>query len=224
MVTSLMPLFLNSWRALGLAFAVAFVLAAYARVPVSTWFPRLIGMNLFVITMALIVPWSIPGDPLVIVGELEYTREGAAWAGRIALRANTVFLVLMAFLVKMEPMTAGHTLQRMRLPNRLVLLLMFTVRYIEVFEREYLRLRQAMRVRGFQPGFDRHTFRTFGHLVGMLLVHAFDRSERVQQAMKCRGFSGKFHTHRHMQARMTDWVFATGVVLVLAAVGVAEWA
>lgn len=224
MAASLMPLFLNSWRALGLAFAVALVLAVYARVPVATWFPRLIGMNLFVITMAAIVPWSIPGDPLVIVNGLEYTREGAAWAGRIALRANTVFLVLMAFLVKMEPMTAGHALQRMRLPNRLVLLLMFTVRYIEVFEREYLRLRQAMRVRGFQPGFNRHTFRTFGHLVGMLLVHAFDRSERVQQAMKCRGFSGKFHTHRHMRARAADWVFAAGVVAVLAVVGVAEWA
>lgn len=224
MATSLAPLFLSSWRALGLAFAVALVLAAYARVPASTWIPRLVGMNLFVITMALVVPWSIPGDPLVIVGEWEYTREGAVWAGQVALRANTVFLVLMAFLVTMEPMTAGHALQRMRLPNRLVLLLMFTVRYIEVFEREYFRLRQAMRVRGFRPGFNRHTFRTFGHLVGMLLVHAFDRSERIQQAMKCRGFTGKFHTHRHMQARSADWVFAAGVVLVLAVVGAAEWA
>jgi cobalt/nickel transport system permease protein len=220
---SLMPLFLSSWRGLGLAAAFAIILTAYARVPLGTWIPRLLGINLFVLMMAVVVPWSIPGDPLVIVGGAEYSREGAAWAGRIALRANIVFLVLMSFLVKMEPITAGHALQRLRLPNRLVLLMMFTVRYIEVFEREYLRLRQAMRVRGFQARLDRHTLRTFGHLVGMLLVHAFDRAERVQQAMKCRGFSGKFHTHRHMQARTSDWAFAIGLALVLTAVGAMEW-
>lgn len=223
LAASLMPLFLVSWRGLGLAFAAALILAAYARVPLSTWLPRLIGINLFVLMMAVVVPWSIPGDPLVIVGSLQYSREGAAWAGQIALRANIVFLVLTAFLVKMEPTTAGHALQRLRLPNRLVLLMMFTVRYIEVFEREYLRLRQAMRVRGFTPRFNRHTLRSFGNLVGMLLVHAFDRSERIQLAMKCRGFTGKFHTHRHMRTRRSDWAFAAGLVLVLAAVGVAEW-
>jgi cobalt/nickel transport system permease protein len=223
LAASFMPLFLASWRGLGVAFAAAIIVALYARVPMATWTPRIVAVNLFVLTMAAIVPWSIPGDPLVIAGELEYSREGAAWAGRIALRANTVLLILTAFLVKMEPMTAGHALQRLRLPNRLVLLLMFTVRYIEVFEREYMRLRQAMRVRGFQPRLNRHTLRTFGHLVGMLLVHAFDRSERIQQAMKCRGFAGKFHTHRHMKARRSDWAFAAGLVLVLVAVGAAEW-
>lgn len=223
LVASLMPLFLSSWRGLGLAAALALVVAIYARVPLGTWIPRLIGINLFVLMMAVVVPWSMPGDPLVIVSGAEYSREGAAWAGRIALRANIVFLMLMAFLATMEPMTAGHALQRLRLPNRLVLLMMFTVRYIEVFEREYLRLRQAMRVRGFQPRLDRHTLRSFGHLVGMLLVHAFDRSERIQQAMKCRGFTGKFHTHRHMRAQKSDWAFAVGLVLMLAAVGAAEW-
>lgn len=49
-----------------------------------------------------------------------------------------------------------------------------------------------MRARGFQPGFDRHTLRTFGYLVGMLLVRASERAERVLKAMRCRGFTGEF--------------------------------
>ena len=37
-----------------------------------------------------------------------------------------------------------------------------------------------------------HSYRTFGYLVGMLLVRSFDRSERVLAAMKCRGFRGQY--------------------------------
>lgn len=218
------PLFLSSWTGLGLALACGVALAAYADVPRGLWASRLITVNGFVLMLALMVPWSMPGEALVIVGGLEYTREGAAWAGRIALRGNAVVIALTAFLGTMEPMTVGHAMQRLRVPDRLALLLMFTVRYIEVFEREYFRLRQAMRVRGFQPRLNAHTLRTFGHLVGMLLVHAFDRSERIQQAMRCRGFTGTFHTHRHMKLRRADWAFAAALVVAMAVVGWAEWA
>ena len=221
---SLMPLFLSDWIALGLALGLALVLALAARIPAGAWASRLIATNLFVLMIALVTPWSVPGEPLVIAGGLEYTSEGAALAGQIALRANIIAIILTAFLAPMEPMTFGHALQRLRMPNRLALLLMFTVRYIEVFEREYLRLRQAMRVRGFQAGMNGHTLRTFGHLTGMLLVHAFDRSERVRQAMICRGFAGKFHTHRHMRVTRADWVFAGGVLIAVAALGFAQWA
>ncbi len=221
---SVTPLFLSAWPALGLALAMAIGLAIAARVPGGAWASRLTATNLFVAMIAAVTPWSVPGDPLLIVFGVQYSREGAALAAQIALRANIVAIVLIAFLATMEPMTVGHALQRLRVPNRLALLLMFTVRYIEVFEREYFRLRQAMRVRGFQAGMDRHTLRTFGHLIGMLLVHAFDRSERVRQAMICRGFSGKFHTHRHMRVRGADWAFAAGMLAAVTALGLAQWA
>ena len=123
----------------------------------------------------------------------------------------------------MEPITAGQALQRLRVPQRLVLLMMFTVRYIGVFEQEYLRLRQAMRVRGFAPKLNVHTLRSYGYLTGMLLVHAFDRSERVLEAMRCRGFAGRFHTHRHMHARRADFAFAACLVVALAGVFGAEF-
>lgn len=201
---------------------LAVLLAAIARIPSAAWWPRLLAVNGFVVMLALVVPWSVPGDPLVIVSGWEFTREGAAWAGRVALRANSVLIVLTAFLGTMEPVTTGHALQRLRLPNRLVVLLLFTVRYIGVFEQEYLRLRQAMRVRGFRPALNVHTLRTYGHLTGMLLVHAFDRSERVQEAMRCRAFTGRFHTHRHMRFRTADWVFVAVLVASVAGVMVTE--
>jgi cobalt/nickel transport system permease protein len=37
-----------------------------------------------------------------------------------------------------------------------------------------------------------HTYRTYAYLCGMLLVRASARAQRVYNAMKCRGFSGRF--------------------------------
>lgn len=223
LAASLAPLFLSSCRGLAIALLLALLVAFVARVPAQTWWPRLIAMNAFVLMLVLVLPWSVPGQALVIVSGAEFTREGLAFAGRIALRANNVLIALTAFFATMEPITAGHALQRLRVPNRLVLLLMFTVRYIGVFEQEYLRLRQAMRVRGFAPKLDVHTLRSYGYLTGMLLVHAFDRSERVLEAMRCRGFTGRFHTHRHMHTRRADWVFAGVLVVTIAGVLAAEF-
>ncbi len=224
LAASLAPLFLVTWRGLGTALFLALLAALIARVPWHTWAPRLLAMNAFVLMLALVLPWSVPGDPLIIAGSAQFTREGLAYAGRIALRANIVLIALTAFFATMEPITAGHAMQRLRVPKRLVLLLMFTVRYIGVFEQEYLRLRQAMRVRGFTPRLDVHTLRSYGYLTGMLLVHAFDRSERVLEAMRCRGFTGRFHTHRHMHARRADWAFAAGLAIVIAGVIAVEFA
>jgi cobalt/nickel transport system permease protein len=93
---------------------------------------------------------------------------------------------------------------------------MFTVRYLDLLHHEYERLRRAMRARGFRPGPNAHTLRTLGHLVGMLLVRAFDRSERVLAAMKCRGFRGRFPALHEMSWSRTDARFAAAAGLLLA--------
>jgi cobalt/nickel transport system permease protein len=108
----------------------------------------------------------------------------------IAARANAIVLVLTALLTTMEAADLARALRALRVPPALVTLFLLTGRYVFVLQTEYQRLRQAMRVRAFRPKMDRHTLRTFGNLAGMLVVKGFDRSERVYQAMKCRGYTG----------------------------------
>jgi cobalt/nickel transport system permease protein len=84
----------------------------------------------------------------------------------------------------------------LRLPDKLCHLLLFTYRYIYVFEQEFRRLVQAMKIRGFRPRTNLHTYRSYAYLAAMLLVRSFDRAERVFQAMLCRGFNGTFYSLR----------------------------
>ncbi|MCV6598747.1 MAG: energy-coupling factor transporter transmembrane protein EcfT, partial [Mangrovicoccus sp.] len=103
---------------------------------------------------------------------------------------------------------------RLRCPETLVHLLMFTIRYIDVLRAEYLRLRAAMKVRGFRPGTNWHSYRSLGYLVGMMLVRAIERSERILGAMKCRGFSGQLLLLQDFALTRRDHVFAAGLLLL----------
>lgn len=134
--------------------------------------------------------------------------EGLRQAVEIALTANAVILALMCLVGSMEPVTMGHALHALRMPEQLVQLLMFTTRYIETLREEYMRLRAAMKMRGFRPGTNWHTYRSFGYLVGMMLVRALERSERVLGAMKCRGFTGRFVLLEQFRMTDRDWLFA----------------
>jgi cobalt/nickel transport system permease protein len=138
-------------------------------------------------------------------------------ATKIALKANAIVLALMALLGTMEITVVGHALSHLRVPDKLNHLLLFTIRYIDVLRREYQRLAAAMKIRGFRPRMSRHAYRTYGYLVGMLLVRSVDRSERIMAAMKCRGFRGRFYLLDHFAFSRHDLPFCIVSAVILLA-------
>ena len=77
-------------------------------------------------------------------------------------------------------------------------------------------LRAAMKVRAFRPTTSWHTYRTFGYLVGMMLVRAIERSERILAAMKCRGFSGRLVLLQDFVYTRRDAMFGLLLVVICA--------
>ena len=189
-----------------LGFAVGFATAA--RLPLLPTLRRVLVMDLFMVFILVMLPFTMPGEPLVTIGPLTATWGGLERAIGIALKANAIVLALLALVGSMEAVTLGHALHRLGLPEALVHLLLFTVRYVDVLHQEYARLRLAMTARAFRPRSDRHTWRTFGFLVGMLLVRSVERSERILQAMKCRGYTGHLHLLVSFQLSPDDLAFA----------------
>ena len=104
-----------------------------------------------------------------------------------------------------------------------VYLYFFTVRYLDVLHHELDRLRRAMAVRCFRPRMNRHTYRSVGYLVGMLLVKSFDRSERIVAAMKCRGFQGRFYVAGPLALTALDAAFAAAVAAAVGLLGYLQW-
>ncbi|KEP68102.1 cobalt ABC transporter permease [Thioclava dalianensis] len=212
---------LSDFAALGGALALAVLALTLSGLPPRRTLRRMAGMDGFILAMLILLPFSVPGSPLITVWGFTASREGLAQAVQIALRANAVILMAMAMVGSMEAARLGSALHALYLPERLVQLLMFTTRYIEVLREEYLRLRVSMRCRGFKPGTNLHSYRSFGHLLGMMLVRALERSERVLGAMKCRGFDGRLRVLDTYALSARDLVFgAIGVGLMLTLIGV----
>jgi cobalt/nickel transport system permease protein len=205
------------------ALAIAVCCVAVARLPAAAVFKRLAAINGLMLLGAAVMPWSVPGHAMASVCGWEYTWEGLHRAGVIAVKGNAIILAFAALVGTMELSTLGHALDHLYVPHKLIHLLLFTARYVDVLARQYARLDAAMKVRAFRPGMDRHTWRTYGYLMGMLLVRSLDRSRRIVAAMKCRGFRGTFWLLDHFAYGRRDLAFAALMLVSLAAVAWLEW-
>jgi cobalt/nickel transport system permease protein len=192
------------------ALTMALVLAVSAQLSLTVTLRRMVAMELFIVAMLLTLPFTLPGEPLFQWGPLTASEEGVLRALIIVLKANAVILVVLTLVGTLEVTTLGHALHHLRIPVKLVHLLLFTVRYISVLQREYQRLRLAMTARAFVPRSNWHTWRSYGYLIGMLLVCSLERSERIQAAMLCRGFHGHYYLLDHFAMTRLDWFFMLG--------------
>jgi len=205
------------------ALALALVCLALARLPMRKVLARLLVVNSFIIFLWLVLPFTYPGDVVWRWGPLAVTREGLLITGLITVKSNAIIIGLIALAATMPVTTLGQALQRLRLPEKLCHLLLFTYRYLYVIEQEYRRLVQAMKIRGFRPGTNLHTYRTYANLAAMLLVRSYDRADRVYQAMLCRGFHGTFYSLGTLSWQRRDGLFGVAAGLALLMLGYVEW-
>ena len=133
----------------GLALALGWL--ALARLPGKQVLAKLLAVNSFIFFLWLVLPFSYPGDQVWQLGPLAATRQGIAVTALITLKSNAIIIGLIALIATVPVVTLGQAMHNLRLPNKLCHLLLFTYRYLYVFELEFQRLVQAMKIRGFEP-------------------------------------------------------------------------
>jgi len=198
----------HEFPALAAALALSMVLLSFARLPLREVLKRLAVVNGLVVLLWLVIPFTFPGEALFRIGPLLASRPGIALAAQITLKSNAILIAFIALVATMPLATLGYALNQLRVPDKIVHLLLMTYRYVFVLEQEYQRLMRAVKIRGFQPATNLHTYRTYAYVVGMLFVRAAERAERVQQAMLCRGFKRKFYCLQEFKADRGGLIFS----------------
>lgn len=204
---------LDDLRVLFAAFAISFLFAVLARVPGKWTLRRMLGMDAFMVPILVLLPFTVAGEQVAAVGPWPVSAEGLRQAAAIVITANAVVLAVLALIGSMEPAHFGSVLRALGVPAKIAHLLALMTRYVGVFEGEYARLRLAMKARAFRAKGNLHTWRSLGYLFGMLLVRSFERGERIADAMKCRGFTGRFTAAERAPLAAADWAFAAGAML-----------
>jgi cobalt/nickel transport system permease protein len=112
----------------------------------------------------------------------------------IVIRAAVAFLAAL-WLVSTTPFDRLlAALSRLGLPRMFTAMLAFVFRYLSVLFEELARMRTAQRARTFGTRPVKSGWKNAVQLVGMLLIRALDRAERIHGAMCARGWNGKMHT------------------------------
>lgn len=197
-----------------LSICFPFALILLARLDMKKVLTRLVVVNTFVGFLWLFLPFTEHGEVIYTLGPLEVYREGVLHALLITIKSNSIVLVVIALLGTSSVHDLVHGLHELGAPNKLVHLFFFCFRYIHVVHEEYHRLVNAMKMRGFKPRTNMHTYRTYSYLVGMLLVKSFDRSARILSAMECRGFRGTFYVLEHREIGRRDYVVCASSILI----------
>ena len=205
------------------ALALGVCVTWLARVPIKGLLRRLAPVNMLIIFLWFFLPFTVEGEPLFSVGPLVGTHEGVLYAARISIKSNVIMIMLIALVASTSILTLGHAMHELRVPKKIVHLFFFTYRYIHVIHREYLRLVNAMKVRGFRPGTNMHTYKTFAYLVGMILVRSSDRAQRVHNAMLCRGFRGNLYSLSEFSLKARDVISLILMLALILVLGVLEW-
>jgi len=212
----------SSFAALIVALLVAVGMVNLAQL--SWWgiLRRLAVVNAFVLLLWLVLPFTYPGEPLLTIGPATASTEGVIYALTITFRTNAIVMATIALTGTLPAFALLNALCALRVPTKLVNVFYFCYRYISVINREYRRLYNAMRVRCFRPNTSLHTYKTYAYLIGMLLIRSFERSERIYQAMLCRGFQGKFPAYYQFCLRKRELLCIALMALLVGALVLLE--
>lgn len=213
----------NSLPVLLSALIISLGIILTAGIPAREIFRRLVPVNIMIIFLWFFLPFTTEGKPLFNIGSLAVTHEGLIYACRISIKSNAMMLMLISLIASTPIFTLGHAMLELKMPKKLVHLFFFTYRYIHVMDKEYVRLINAIKMRGFRPGTNLHTYRTFAYIVGMLLIKSFDRMQRVRNAMLCRGFKGNFYTIRNFSFKKIDAISVALMIVIIMLLGIMEW-
>lgn len=163
------------------------IVAALARIP-PVWLARRLAWETPMVVFALMLPFVATG-PRVEVAGLALSRPGLE-GGALLLARATLGLFAALLLVATTPATAVvDGLDRLRLPRRLVEILTFMVRYLDLVRGDLRRMEIARASRG-DPRAGWRRWLAGAATVGHLFVRSYERGERVELAMAARGYRG----------------------------------
>ncbi len=137
---------------------------------------------------AVLMPFVATGPRVEVLG-LVVSEPGLVAAGALLVKGSLGVLASLTLAATTEPTDLLRGLQRLRVPDVIVQIAGFMVRYLDVVTAELGRMLVALRSRGCDPRSPRH-WPTLARSLGALFIRSYERGERVHLAMVSRGYTG----------------------------------
>lgn len=178
----------------------------------------------FVLIITAFVPFlrrgEVAGSYNLWLWQVTITTDGLTvlWNTLAKAWLSTLGLILLSATTPFPRLLKG--LERLGVPQVMVMILSFMYRYIFVLVDEAIRMQRARESRSVAASFPFSRkwlwqIRAAGGVIGTLFIRSYERGERIYRAMLARGFQGEAQTLSDVRFGLGDACFAAGFLLCL---------
>jgi len=205
----------RSWRLFAALAAILLLLLACNRHLLRHFVGRFAPALPAIVVLAMLLPLARQGQPLWQLGFLTVTREGLERGGHLAAVASLCLggVALVWASTRQALLLSG--LRGLGVPAVFTEILGLMLRYLEVLRPELHRLTDARAARSIGPHGPGQV-QSAANVVGTLFLRAYDRADRVAQAMAARGYTGRpwalRRLHFHARDVLAVTVFTAAVI------------
>ncbi|HSE69701.1 MAG TPA: cobalt ECF transporter T component CbiQ [Nocardioidaceae bacterium] len=182
--------------------AVLVGVIAVSKVPPLYIVKRMVVELPFVV-FALLMPFIATGPRIEVLG-VSVSEAGLLGAWGLLAKGTLGVIASLTLAATTEPRDLLVGLERLRVPNQIVQIMGFMIRYLDVVTDEMRRMRIARESRGFS-GRGVSAWPVYARTAGALFIRSYERGERVHLAMLSRGYAGvtpsTSRPHTHAQER-----------------------
>ena len=161
---------------------------AVSRVPLGYLLPRMVVEVPFAV-FAVLMPFIAHGPRTDVLG-VTVSEPGLVAGVALLVKGSMGVLASLTLAATTEPQDLLRGLQRLRMPDLVVQIMGFMIRYLDVVTAELGRMMTALRSRGCDPRSPRH-WPVLARSLGALFIRSYERGERVHLAMLSRGYDGR---------------------------------
>ena len=181
-------------------------LVALGRIPSRQILKKILIAAPFALVVGMFNPF-IDRQPLAVIGPFTVTGGWMSF-GSIMLRFVMTVGAALALVACTGMNRLGAGLGQLGVPRVFIVQLLFLYRYLFVVVDEGNKMFRSVELRSERAHPLR--LRTYGSLIGTLLLRSMDRAERVYRDMVSRGFDGEIRMLKRSSFRWTDSVFIGG--------------
>jgi cobalt/nickel transport system permease protein len=200
----------------GLALSIA--LLVLSKIPFAFVLKHLRWAIIFVGCLFIVLSLTAGGERIHLL-----SLDGLKLGTLIAMRALSIFMLMFLIIATTRFHTTLKALSRLKVPNILTQLLIFTYRYIFLFIEEARRMFISAGARLFKKKTNLYTLKITSNLVSMLFIRGFERTQSIYNAMASRGYKGSLKMQDEFRLCFKDILKASLIVILSALLHLSRW-